>query len=180
MPHPCSHWAVRTFGKEDLSRKKFDAVTDIMSEFRAELNSEEGKLGRPDLPKLTYELTEIDTVKKKTKAAKPTATAEPAFSASAIDGAATVSDDAWAEKDFAVGVTVREGARGEDITIEKVEGQAVTLKSTSGTMTTTRTAVMEKYVVHKTVTKATRWVPMRVRCARRRRRRGTDVYSVIW
>ena len=175
MPHPCSHWAVRTFGKEDLSRKKFDAVTDIMSEFRAELNSEEGKLGRPDLPKLTYELTEIDTVKKKTKAAKPTATAEPAFSASAIDGAATVSDDAWAEKDFAVGVTVREGARGEDMTIEKVEGQAVTLKTTSGT-----TAVMEKYVVRKTDTKATRWVPMRVRCARRRRRRGTDVYSAIW
>ena len=53
---------MRTFGKEDLSRKKFDAVTDIMSEFRAELNSEEGKLGRPELPKLTYEPAEIDSV----------------------------------------------------------------------------------------------------------------------
>ena len=67
MPHPCSHWAVWTFGKVDPSRRTFDSVTDITDEYRAELASEEAKLGRPDLPKLVYERGEIDSTKKTEK-----------------------------------------------------------------------------------------------------------------
>ena len=63
MPHPCSHWAVWTFGKVDPSRRTFDSVTDITDEYRAELASEEATLGRPDLPKLVYERGEIDLTK---------------------------------------------------------------------------------------------------------------------
>ena len=60
MPHPCSHWAVWTFGKVDPSRRTFDSVTDITDEYRAELASEEAKLGRPDLPKLVHEREEAE------------------------------------------------------------------------------------------------------------------------
>ena len=70
------------------------------------------------------------------------------------------------------------------LTIEKVEGQVVTLKGDGDKTTTmTKTALMESFVaVVKTITKAPRWVPMRVphtrRRRRRRRRRGGDVYAV--
>ena len=99
-----------------------------------------------------------------------------------------MSDDAWAQANFAVGRAVAPtmGKDHERIIIEKVEGQTVTLKGANGKMTTTtRTAVMEAYVARvNTNTKATRWVPMRVRHTRRRRRRrrrrGPDVVHVIW
>ena len=189
MPHPCSHWAVWTFGKVDPSRRTFDSVTDITDEYRAELASEEAKLGRPDLPKLVYERGDIDLTKKQKKSevkAVKAIEAQPAFSASALDGAATVSDDAWAQANFAVGravVATKGGKDQERIIIEKVEGQTVTLKGANGKMTTTtRTAVMEAYVARvNTTTQATRWVPMRVphtRRRRRRRRRGGDVHAV--
>ena len=65
MPHPCSYWAVRTFGKTDPNRTTFESITEITDAFRAELTSEEEKLGRPALPKLVYEPIENDQVKKK-------------------------------------------------------------------------------------------------------------------
>ena len=65
MPRPCSYWTVRTFGKEDPNRTKFESITDITDAFRAELTSEEAKLGRPDLPKLVYELVQTDPTTKK-------------------------------------------------------------------------------------------------------------------
>ena len=181
MPHPCSYWAVRTFGKTDPNRTTFESITDITDAFRAELTSEEEKLGRPALPKLVYELIEInDQVKKRT--AKPATTTkvvetEPAFSASALDGAATVSDAAWVKTKFAVGVAVTPSRKTKDLdedqkglVIEKVEGQVVTLKLASGETTTmTKTALMEGFrPVVADETKATRWVPMRVSRTRRR------------
>ena len=196
MPHPCSYWAVRTFGKTDPNRTTFESITDITDAFRAELTAEEEKIGRPALPKLVYEHIEINDQAKKKRTAKPATTtkvveAGPAFSASALDGAATVSDAAWVKTKFAVGVAVTPSRKTKDLdedqkglVIEKVEGQVVTLKRASGKTTTmTKTALMEGYSpVVADETKATRWVPMRVSRTRRRRRRrrGGDVYDVTW
>ena len=187
MPYPCSYWAVRTFGKDDPSRTKFETIAEITDALRTELNAEEEKLGRPALPKLVYELPETDE-KKKQKKLKSTAAAEaaPAFSASALDGAATVSDADWVKAKFVVGGAVaplKKDKTTTTLTITNVEGQVVTLKGDGDKTTTmTKTALMEAWApAVKAATQATRWVPTRVphtRRRRRRRRRGGDVYAV--
>ena len=177
MPYPCSYWAVRTFGKDDPSRTKFETITQITDAFRAELTSEDEKLGRPALPKLVYEPDETDQLKKQktAKATSKVVEAAPAFSASALDGEAKVSDADWAKAKFVIGgvvVPLKKGGGMTKLTIEKVEGQVVTLKGDKGKTTLTKTALKEAWVPDEgEETKATRWVPTRVPHTRRRRRR---------